>query len=133
MPTLEGVKRAHYELCSEALAIVEKKGHDYNRQQQKNGETLFNMKVSQMLGITETHTQGILVRLTDKLMRLISLTKDPETTAEVKDESVKDTIKDTINYLVYLYCIYDEYRTQYDFAEAIPDDDPLPSTGTYRS
>ena len=45
---------------------------------------------------------------TDKLMRLVSLTKDPSTISEVKDESVQDTIEDTINYLVYLYCKYEE-------------------------
>ena len=47
-------------------------------------------------------------RISDKIMRLVSLTKNPDTISEVKDESVQDTIEDTINYLVYLYCKYEE-------------------------
>ena len=95
-------------LCANAYDMIEKKGADYNRQQQNGGDTLYNLTVSTVLGSTDTTTQSILVRISDKLMRLVSLTKDPSTISEVKDESVQDTIEDTINYLVYLYCKYEE-------------------------
>jgi hypothetical protein len=108
MTTLEEVIEIHKELCDEARAIIKIKGRDYNREQQNGGDTLFNMSVSSLLGITKTVTQGILVRISDKFMRLISLTKYPTETPAVKDESVKDTIKDMINYLVYLYIKYKE-------------------------
>jgi hypothetical protein len=108
LTTLDIVLKTHIELCDEARKIVSLKGHDYNRQQQNDGDTLFNMTVCEKLGIVDTTTQGILVRLSDKLMRLISLTKYPNVDAQVKDESIRDTIKDTINYMVYLYIKYEE-------------------------
>lgn len=111
MATLEHVLKIHKELCDEARALIEKKGHDYNKAQQHTGETLFNLKVAKLLGIVDTNTQSILVRMGDKMMRLISLTRDPSTTAEVKDESIRDTIEDLINYSSYLYIVYLEERT----------------------
>jgi len=111
MPTLEHVLRIHSQICLEARSIIEKKGHDYNREQQLTGNTLFNLTVCCLLGVVKTVTQGILVRLSDKMMRLISLTKDPTVQAEVEEESIRDTVKDMINYLVYLYIVYLEERT----------------------
>ncbi len=108
MTDLEYVKQTHMKLCANAYDMIEKKGADYNRQQQNGGDTLYNLTVSTVLGITDTTTQSILVRISDKIMRLVSLTKNPDTISEVKDESVQDTIEDTINYLVYLYCKYEE-------------------------
>ena len=112
MITLKKVLKTHKDICGEARKIIEIKGHDYNREQQKTGDTLFNLRVAKLLGINKSTTQGILTRLSDKFMRLISLTKDPNVEAAVKDESVKDTIKDTINYLVYLYLFYQEMQVE---------------------
>lgn len=111
MISLKEVMEEHKRLCGEALEIVETKGADYNRSQQKNGDTLFNMRVCQLLGVVDNVTQGILVRLSDKFMRLSSLCKDPLQNPEVKNESVEDTIKDIINYLVYLNLFYTEIRS----------------------
>ena len=101
----------HNEMTEAAYSVIETKGKDYNREQQAQGDTLYNMTIAKELGITDSITQGILVRLSDKFMRLISLTKNPKEQPAVKDESVKDTIQDTINYLVYLYCKYEEERS----------------------
>ncbi|UVF62262.1 hypothetical protein [Nitrososphaeria virus YSH_1032793] len=109
MTKLDEVLRIHQEICEKARSVIETKGRDYNRGQQDK-DTLFNMSVCELLGITENVPQGILVRLSDKFMRLVSLTKDPRENPAVKDESVKDTIEDTINYLVYLYIKYSEIR-----------------------
>src|SRR6185437_2612394 len=103
MTTLEEVYKVQDELFKKARSIIETKGHDYNRSQQQSGDTLFNMRVAKQLGITDTDTQGTLVRLADKFMRLNSLTKDPKVIASVKDESVRDTITDIMNYVSYLY------------------------------
>jgi hypothetical protein len=111
LPTLDQVREAHANLCFEALQLVSRKGMDYNRYQQEV-DTLFNVKATELLGVVDHATQGVLVRLTDKFMRLISLTKDPLQNPENKDESVKDTVKDSINYLIYLYCLYKETREE---------------------
>lgn len=102
LTTLEKVQSEHKRLCKKAFDLVAKKGHDYNREQQFNGDTLFNLVAPTHDGITDTVTQPILVRLSDKWHRLISLAKDPSVNAQVKDESVEDTIVDMINYLIYL-------------------------------
>jgi len=110
MTSLDEVFEEHMAICSEARSLVKVKGADYNREKQLNGDTLFNLKVSTLLGLTNSPTQALLVRIIDKIMRLISLTTNAETNPEVKDESVRDTIKDTINYLVYLFVMYKEMK-----------------------
>ena len=109
MTTLDDVLKIHEETCDKARSIIEKKGRDYNRGMQDK-DTLFNISVAPLLGIVDTIPQGILVRLTDKFMRLISLTKNPQENPEVTNESVNDTIEDTINYLIYLKIKYNEAR-----------------------
>jgi len=110
MTTLKKVLKEHNRLCKNAYNMVEKKGADYNRKQQKDGDTLYNLSVAKQLDIVDTVTTSILVRISDKMMRLVSLTSDPKVNPEVKDEKISDTIEDTINYLVYLYCKYQEER-----------------------
>ena len=110
MTTLKKVLSEHKRLCKEAFDLVEKKGADYNRAQQLDGDTLFNLTVASHLGIVDSVTKSILVRISDKLMRLISLTGNPHEEVAVKDERIADTIEDTINYLVYLFCKYQEAR-----------------------
>jgi hypothetical protein len=113
MPTLEDVLMIHEEVCKDARELVKSKGADYNREQQVNGNTLFNLLVCSILGIVASATQGLLVRLSDKFMRLISLTKDPNVEAEVKNESVRDTVIDMINYTIYLYILWKEARNEH--------------------
>lgn len=92
-----------------SLALVAKKGHDYNRSQQNDGDTLFNMRVSELLGIVETMEQGILTRLSDKIMRLVSLTA-PGVEPQVTDEPVMATVDDVHNYVDYLALVYSKRR-----------------------
>ena len=110
MTTLRHVLSEHKRLTKKAFDVVETKGRDYNRKQQRDGDTLFNITVAKQLGITDTVCQSLMVRLSDKFMRLASLTVNPKEQAAVKDESVEDTICDTINYLIYLNCKYREER-----------------------
>ncbi len=92
-----------------SMSIIDKKGADYNRDQQEQGDTLFNLKVCELLGVVDSTETGILVRLSDKFMRLISLTK-PGREAAVKDESVLDTISDVHNYIDYLGLTWQKRR-----------------------
>ena len=110
MTSLKHVLKEHERITQKAYSVVRAKGADYNRKQQTGGDTLFNMTVSKSLGITDTITQGIMVRISDKFMRLASLTINPKQNAAVKDEKVEDTICDTINYLIYLRIKYAEER-----------------------
>jgi hypothetical protein len=92
-------------MYEKSAALIDRKGADYNRDQQLAGDTLFNLRVSEILGIVPSTEEGILVRLSDKFMRLISLTK-PGREAAVKDESVLDTIADIHNYADYLGLVW---------------------------
>lgn len=114
MITLKQVLEKHIKLCDESRALIEKKGHDYNRSQQKSGDTLFNLRVAKLLGIVDTNTKSVLTRFCDKVMRLISLTSEPNIDASVKDESIEDTIKDIINYAVYIDLFYEEMKQEHN-------------------
>jgi len=46
MTTLKKVLKEHNRLCKNAYNMVEKKGADYNRKQQKDGDTLYNLSVA---------------------------------------------------------------------------------------
>ena len=98
MTTLKKVLSEHKRLTQNAYDMVEKKGADYNRKQQLTGDTLFNLTVAHQLGIVDSTTKSILVRISDKIMRLISLTGNPKEIAEIKEERISETIEDTINY-----------------------------------
>lgn len=101
MPSLEEVLEFRKNMFDESVQIIKTKGHDYNREQQAKGDTLFNLRVCEMLSIVETAEKGILVRLCDKFMRLVSLTA-PGVVEATKGERVLDTIKDIHNYVDYL-------------------------------
>lgn len=99
MATLTNVLDFRKQMYDKSIALIQKKGHDYNRKQQTAGDTLYNLRVSELLGIVPKAEHGILVRLSDKFMRLVSLVDaDPA----VADESFEDTIVDIHNYIDYL-------------------------------
>lgn len=132
MHSLEDVLAVHESLCNDARNLVSAKGHDYNSQQQAGGNTLANLEAAARIGIVDTPATGILVRLMDKLMRLASLRfVDPA----VKNESIRDTIVDVINYSVYLYVFLNAQKQEEkakheewikDWAQAVKLDDEVP-------
>ena len=98
-------------LNKEGDDLLVRKGNDYNSQQQEAGDTLFNLRVCAVIGIVESPVDGVLIRLSDKLMRLISLTR-PNVVQQVADESIEDTVKDAKNYLDYLLAFVKESKGQ---------------------
>lgn len=91
-------------MYADNIEILKVKNADYSN----NSENPFkNFEMVELFGITDTKT-GILVRATDKFARLINL-MDKE--AEVKDETVLDTIQDMQNYLAILGA-YLEYESE---------------------
>lgn len=107
MPSLESVKKFRESMFSESMSLIDKKGADYNRKQQLQGDTLFNLRVCALLGIVPSAPIGILVRLSDKFMRLISLMGSKEG-PQVKGESVRDTVRDIHNYIDYALQLWEE-------------------------
>jgi len=86
----------------DCLETMLKKNHDYS----KGTNALRNFELVEYLKIAES-PQGVLVRLSDKFMRICNLWN---TKAEVKDESIEDTINDMINYLVIFKATWKEKK-----------------------
>ncbi len=82
-----GAATANFLTCIE---IMEAKSKDYA----KNNDPFANFRACEMFGVPLE--RGILVRIIDKISRINNLF-DKE--ADVKDESIDDTIRDAINYL----------------------------------
>lgn len=76
-------------IFKEAVDIARKKNTDYS----KDSDPFLNFRFSPYVGVPVE--RGILVRICDKLSRISNLL-DQE--AQVKDESIEDTLKDLINY-----------------------------------
>lgn len=83
-PALEAIHK-------ECLDLGQRKNHDYGAA----GDAI------EMAGV-----QGVVVRMLDKQLRLMSLTK-PGHEAAIKDESLRDTLKDMINYATYAVSLLD--------------------------
>ena len=89
----------HSEICSKARSLMERKNHDYSGGDNQE-DPFLNFSRVEKLGITTTE-QGFLVRMTDKISRLITFCQTG--TFKVEDEKLEDTIIDLVNYSVLLY------------------------------
>ena len=89
----------HRELCEEARGLSERKNHDYSGGKDDSLPFL-NFTRCESMGICKTEA-GILVRMTDKMSRLSTFVTTGE--FKVKDEALRDTILDMINYAIILY------------------------------
>jgi len=98
MLSKEQVLKRQTEIFQNCQRLVEQKGSDYNRQQQNSGDTLFNLRVAYMLGVVESPAKSVMIRILDKVMRMVSLTDHD---AVIKKESIQDTVEDIINYSTY--------------------------------
>ncbi|KKN61526.1 hypothetical protein LCGC14_0521140 [marine sediment metagenome] len=77
-----------YQLLDEIADLHDRKNHDY-----AGDDPLSNLKLCEEFGIPAW--KGVIVRLTDKWSRITQLiTKE----AQVKDESIEDTLKDSAVY-----------------------------------
>lgn len=103
--TLEEVKSFRQYMYDKSMALVTKKSMDYNRDSHEGGDTLFNIRCCEILGIVPTAERGILVRLMDKFMRLNSLVH-PDRSPANTEESVEDTAVDIHNYVDYMVLLH---------------------------
>jgi len=83
-PALEAIHK-------QCLDLGQRKNHDYGAA----GDAIA------MAGV-----RGVVVRMLDKKLRLMSLT-EPGHDVAVKDESVRDTLMDMINYATYAVSLLD--------------------------
>lgn len=81
---------AEYKKCVE---ISRAKNSDYAQ----DGDPFANFRSTEAIGVPAT--KGILVRQMDKLCRVANLLKRE---AQVKDESIEDTLRDMANYSIIL-------------------------------
>ena len=103
--------KLHGELCAEAKQIMEVKNHDYAGGKHES-IPFANFTRVESMGITTTE-KGLLVRLTDKMSRLSTFCQEGE--FKVKDESLRDTILDPINYGILLYAyVHHKNSAQHD-------------------
>jgi len=79
-------------IAKECIDLMRKKNHDYAGPQ----DFFKNLTYCEKLGICSTQ-QGMLVRMSDKMSRLSTLIGSGEA-AQVKDESIDDTLRDMVNY-----------------------------------
>lgn len=93
-----GKASANFIKCIE---IMESKAKDYA----KNDDPFLNFRACESFGVPLE--RGILVRIIDKISRINNLF-DKE--ADVKDESIDDTIRDAINYLNIIHIYLEEKR-----------------------
>ena len=95
----EKLLRLHASLTDNARELMRAKNHDYSGGKDAS-DPFLNFTRVEKLGITDTKT-GFMVRMTDKVSRLITFIQNG--TFQTKDEALKDTILDLINYSVLLY------------------------------
>lgn len=86
--------KLHTDLTTQAYALIQAKNTDYGKK-----KDIFH-------SLRRHGLHGICVRLNDKLSRLESF--EEKGFNAVKDESVKDTILDIINYAVLFYAYHKE-------------------------
>ena len=105
-------RKIYDDIINECIALSERKGHDYGDDQVDN--------------IAMVGMRGIAIRNFDKATRLLSLTR-PGMIAKVKDETVRDTLIDGINYNAYGVMLLDDTWNQYRHSHTneVPIGDPL--------
>lgn len=88
---LESFLAFQKEKFKELYQLTKAKNHDYAGVE---NNPFLNFMATEMLGNTSVE-QGMIVRMLDKVTRIINLTKHD---AMVKDESIVDTLMDLSNY-----------------------------------
>lgn len=98
----------HTEVCEQARALSMSKNTDYSAPGRRPGDpyAIFaNFMQAERYGLC-TVEQGILVRISDKISRMCSLIH-PEHLRAVLNESLRDAVMDTINYLILMLAYLD--------------------------
>ncbi len=92
----------HKELTELSRSLMSRKNHDYTGKDAGANDALANFRVATEMGLCNL-PQSVLIRLTDKVKRLATSTNRQ---LLVKDEGVRDTVLDLINYAVLFYAAH---------------------------
>jgi hypothetical protein len=92
-----------YKILDELRDLHSRKNHDY-----AGDDPLSNLKMCEVGGLAGW--KGVVVRLTDKISRLLTFMKKGE--FQVKDESVEDTFKDAAIYSILGLVLYRESKNE---------------------
>ena len=87
----------HKEMCDKMISITEQKNADYTG---SSDDPFANFRVCEQLGVCSV-AQGFVVRMTDKLKRIISIAVQ-QNKVKVLSETVEDTLLDLANYCILL-------------------------------
>lgn len=90
-----------YKIVEELKDLHSRKNHDY-----AGNDPLMNLRMCELGGLVAW--KGIIIRLTDKISRLLTFMKTNE--LKVKDESVEDTFRDAAVYSILGLILYREGR-----------------------
>lgn len=95
----------YYELLTEMQAICEAKNDDYA---DDASDPLRNFRLAEIVGLTPF--EGVLVRITDKLIRVCNLNQKHKQgrLAGVPEEKVTETLVDLSNYALLAAVLYEE-------------------------
>ena len=105
----EELLKMHEKICKEAVDLMRAKNHDYSGGKDES-DPFLNFTRVEKLGITDTKI-GFMVRMTDKISRLITFIHNGS--FKTKDEALKDTILDLINYSILLYAYASSEKGDY--------------------
>lgn len=97
--TVQRFEEAHRRFTEEALQIALRKNHDYANPNATSLGVFGNLAWCEASGLCPTE-DGLLIRLQDKMARLVTVHR--KGSSEVKDESLRDTRLDMVNYLAFL-------------------------------
>ena len=87
-------------IINEIKDLHDKKNADYAGSE----DSLANLRMCEKMGMTPF--MGVVVRLSDKFCRLMRFCKTKE--LAVKDEGIKDTLKDIVNYAIFAIIFLEE-------------------------
>ena len=97
--------KLHEHLCNEARAICVKKNRDYAG---GTDDPFANFRACETLGVP--CEIGILMRCMDKFQRIRAFVDTG--TLDVANESAKDAVMDTLNYMTLLYGVMEERENE---------------------
>lgn len=104
--TPEQLLKTFDELVKKERLILQSKSHDYSG----DTDVLKNLQSCEKFEIVDSAARGVMLRLSDKFMRLVSFLNQGE--LKVKDESIMDTISDARNYLMFLGILMTKEKTK---------------------